>query len=146
MLPYRLLSDAGGRRSARRAVWSKKMRIWSYGRRQGALTGCHGEGVKVLAILLAQQDRDIYGDDRLGVRQGDIVFDCGAHMGVYTRKALSAGAKLVVAVEPTPVLVQKMGTATDFRSPSLLETKHFDERKSDGSPHFLPGPTSTTGC
>ena len=31
-----------------------------------------------------------------------------------------------------------MGTATDSRSPSLLETKHFDERKSDGSPHFLP--------
>ena len=30
-----------------------------------------------------------------------------------------------------------MGTATDFRSPSLLETKHFDERKSDGSPHFF---------
>ena len=29
-----------------------------------------------------------------------------------------------------------MGTATDFRSPSLLETKHFDERKLDGSPHF----------
>ena len=41
---------------------------------------------------------------------------------------------------------QKMGTATDFRSPSLLETKHSDERKSDGSPHFLPGPTSATGC
>ncbi len=59
-----------------------------------------------MAILLAQQDRDIYGDDRLGVRQGDIVFDCGAHIGVYTRKALSAGAKLVVAVEPTPVLVE----------------------------------------
>ena len=34
-------------------------------------------------------------------------------------------------------VTQKMGTATDFRSPSLLETKHFDERKSDGSPHFF---------
>ena len=46
----------------------------------------------MLPILLAQQDRDIYGHDGLGVRQGDIVFDCGAHIGVYTRKALSAGA------------------------------------------------------
>ncbi len=64
------------------------------------------EGGDLLAILLAQQDRYIYGDDRLGVRQGDIVFDCGAHVGVYARKALSAGAKLVVAVEPTPALVE----------------------------------------
>ena len=31
-----------------------------------------------------------------------------------------------------------MGTATDFRSPSLSETKHSGERKSDGSPHFFP--------
>ena len=61
---------------------------------------------EVLSIVLAQQDRDVYGDDSLGVRQGDIVFDCGAHVGVYAKKALSAGAKLVVAVEPTPVLVE----------------------------------------
>ena len=48
-------------------------------------------------------------------------------------------ANALAARGESPV-TQKMGTATDFRSPSLLETKHFDERKSDGSPHFYPDP------
>lgn len=37
-----------------------------------------------------------------GARAGDIVLDCGAHVGTYTRAALLAGAKLVVAIEPAP--------------------------------------------
>src|SRR6266699_3485688 len=36
------------------------------------------------------------------VRQGDIVLDCGANIGVFTRKAPSRGAALVVAIEPAP--------------------------------------------
>ena len=47
---------------------------------------------EILAILLAQQQRNIYGDQTWGVRKGDIVLDCGAHVGTYTRKALDAGA------------------------------------------------------
>jgi FkbM family methyltransferase len=31
------------------------------------------------------------------------VLDCGANIGVFTRKALTAGARLVVAIEPTPL-------------------------------------------
>ena len=50
-------------------------------------------------------------------------------------RTLSGAAPLAARGE-SPV-TQKMGTATDFRSPSLLETKHFDERKSDGSPLFF---------
>ena len=48
----------------------------------------------------------------------------------------------LAALGESPV-TQKMGTARyshRFRSPSLFETTHFDERKSDGSPHFLPAP------
>lgn len=52
----------------------------------------------VLPLLLAQQRQEIYGH----VRPREIVLDCGAHVGVYTRRALDAGAKLVVAVEPAP--------------------------------------------
>ena len=48
----------------------------------------------------------------------------------------------LTAHSESPV-TQKMGTATDFRSPFLLETKHFDERKSDGSPHFLLEPVDS---
>src|SRR5262245_37415827 len=55
---------------------------------------------ELLASLLAEQEENIYGAGDQGVRAGDIVFDCGAHVGVFTRVAIAAGAKLVVAVEP----------------------------------------------
>jgi FkbM family methyltransferase len=56
----------------------------------------------VLMSLLAEQDRKIYGEGETGVQPGDVVIDCGAHVGAFTREALKAGAKLVVAVEPAP--------------------------------------------
>ena len=52
----------------------------------------------ILPVLLAQQETHIYGF----VKPGEIVLDGGAHVGVYTRRALDAGAKLVVAIEPAP--------------------------------------------
>jgi FkbM family methyltransferase len=57
----------------------------------------------VLPILLAQQESKVYGANKeVDVHAGDIVLDCGAHIGVYTREALSLGARLVVAIEPAP--------------------------------------------
>lgn len=55
-----------------------------------------------LAEMLAEQEREVYGSDKGGVRPGDIVLDCGANVGVYTRHALNRGAKVVVAIEPAP--------------------------------------------
>lgn len=55
---------------------------------------------------LAEQDRDIYGHAPESVRQGDVVLDCGANVGLFTRKALAAGASLVVAIEPGPENVE----------------------------------------
>ncbi len=52
----------------------------------------------VLPVLLSQQEQRIYGP----LRTGDVVLDCGAHVGVYTREALRAGASLVIAIEPAP--------------------------------------------
>lgn len=57
----------------------------------------------LLPFHLAEEERNIYSRDGIAVRKGDIVLDCGAHVGVYTRKALEAGAKLVVAIEPAPI-------------------------------------------
>lgn len=56
----------------------------------------------VMPVLLAQQQARIYGE----VAAGEIVIDGGAHVGVYTRRAIDAGAKLVVAVEPAPENVE----------------------------------------
>ncbi len=56
----------------------------------------------VLPFNLAEQERKIYGTGDRAVRVGDIVLDCGANVGVYTRVALDAGAKQVVAIEPAP--------------------------------------------
>jgi FkbM family methyltransferase len=61
---------------------------------------------RILPTILAQQQRNIYGDETWGVHPGDIVLDCGAHVGTYTKKALAAGARLVVAIEPTPETVE----------------------------------------
>jgi FkbM family methyltransferase len=56
----------------------------------------------VLPFNLAEQERKIYGVGARDVRPGDIVLDCGANVGVYTREALKNGAKVVVAIEPAP--------------------------------------------
>jgi FkbM family methyltransferase len=48
------------------------------------------------------------------VRPGDIVIDCGAHVGVFTRRALTLGARKVLAVEPAPQNVKCLNR--NFRS------------------------------
>lgn len=55
-----------------------------------------------LVYDLAEQECRIYGDHENGERRGDVVVDCGANVGVYTKTALANGAKLVVAIEPGP--------------------------------------------
>ena len=68
-----------------------------------------GGNNEILSILLAQQRRKIYGDAATGgVRAGDVVLDCGAHIGTYVRTALNAGARLVVAIEPSPQAVESL--------------------------------------
>jgi FkbM family methyltransferase len=56
----------------------------------------------VLPFNLAEQERKIYGEGKHFVQPGDVVLDCGANMGVFTRVALDHGARLVVAIEPAP--------------------------------------------
>jgi FkbM family methyltransferase len=53
-------------------------------------------GVKEMTALA---EYEIEGNQ---VQPGDTVIDCGAHVGLYTKLALSRGAGLVVAVEPDP--------------------------------------------
>ena len=67
---------------------------------EGNIWTVHGD--RYLPSLLSEQRLDIYEPPGHEVRQGDIVLDCGANIGVFTRKALSRGAALVVAIEPAP--------------------------------------------
>jgi FkbM family methyltransferase len=56
-----------------------------------------------LAVVLAEQEQEMYGHaGSFGVRPGDVVIDGGAHVGLYTRTALAAGASRVVTFEVTP--------------------------------------------
>jgi FkbM family methyltransferase len=56
-----------------------------------------------LAVVLAEQEFAMYGDaGGLGVHRGDVVIDAGAHVGLFTRTALEAGASKVVTFEVTP--------------------------------------------
>jgi FkbM family methyltransferase len=55
-----------------------------------------------LPFNLAEQEVKLYGTGKQAVQLGDIVLDCGANIGIYTREALAEGAKLVVAIEPAP--------------------------------------------
>ena len=61
---------------------------------------------RFLKYTLAEQELEIYGSGSRGVQPGDVVLDCGANNGVFTRTALSRGARLVVAIEPTPNTVE----------------------------------------
>lgn len=57
----------------------------------------------ILPFNLAEQSRDIYKTETAeGIRKGDVVVDCGAHVGTFTHFALARGAGKVISVEPSP--------------------------------------------
>jgi methyltransferase, FkbM family len=56
----------------------------------------------VLPFNLAEMERQIYGSGQHFIHPGDIVLDCGASDGDFTRVALRAGAKMVVSIEVSP--------------------------------------------
>ncbi len=58
-------------------------------------------GEELLRFLQWEQViQKCYSHPHAQVLPGDVVIDCGAHVGVFTRVALEKGARLVVAVEP----------------------------------------------
>lgn len=58
------------------------------------------------AYLFAEHDWLAENHPDLRVRPGNIVLDCGAHVGVFTGKALALGAAKVVAIEPNPTNIE----------------------------------------
>ena len=75
-------------------------------------------GVYVIKHLQWEQVvQKVYHHPQVHVGAGDVVIDCGAHIGGFTRVALDAGAHLVVAVEP------ERSNAESFRRNLAAEMK-----------------------
>lgn len=65
--------------------------------------GSHLGGRDLLAYLLTEHASMARANPAERVRRGDIVLDCGAHIGVFTQEALRRGAQKVIAIEPDPI-------------------------------------------
>jgi FkbM family methyltransferase len=61
---------------------------------------------RFLKFTLGEEKLEIYDGDDVAVKPGDVVLDCGANVGVFTRTALNRGASLVVSIEPAPATVE----------------------------------------
>jgi FkbM family methyltransferase len=61
---------------------------------------------RFLKVTLGEERMEIYDHDAVSVKPGDVVLDCGANVGVFTRTALDRGASMVVAIEPAPKTVE----------------------------------------
>ncbi len=69
-------------------------------------SGAASDGKELLAYLISEHRWMGEANPGQGVRPGDIVVDCGAHVGTFTDEALRRGAGTVVAIEPEPVNVE----------------------------------------
>ncbi len=76
-------------------------------------------GIDVINHLQWEQAiQKVYDHPQVHVRPGDVVIDCGAHIGGFTRLALRAGARLVVAIEPEQAneLALRMNFAAELKA------------------------------
>jgi FkbM family methyltransferase len=65
-----------------------------------------------------QKVQQVYSLPQVHVQPGDVVIDCGAHIGGFTRVALDAGAGLVIAIEPETanILAFRKNFASELKS------------------------------
>jgi len=65
-----------------------------------ALTGSESDAADVVAHLTSEHEWMEAHNPAAQVRRGDIVLDCGAHVGSFSKFALDHGASKVIAFEP----------------------------------------------
>jgi FkbM family methyltransferase len=60
------------------------------------------ESPEHLAFLLVEFQRNVYFSNFVRVKPDAIVLDIGANIGLFTKEALTAGARQVIGMEPNP--------------------------------------------
>ena len=68
--------------------------------------GAQMSGPALLSYLIGEQQWIIGATPQAQLKQGDIVVDCGAHVGVFSDRAFREGASQVIAFEPDPIQIQ----------------------------------------
>ena len=68
--------------------------------------GSSWDGRHLLAYHVAEQEWVSSRNPEKMVGKGDIVIDCGAHVGAYSAQALAFGAEKVIAIDPDPTQVE----------------------------------------
>ncbi len=69
----------------------------------GAFWGRRDDRYLLWSLVNEQLVEQVYQQDPVVVRPGDVVVDVGSHLGTFTRFALNEGARQVVGFEPDPV-------------------------------------------
>ena len=72
---------------------------------QGVFWMPPSEGPVALRDMLGNIEKEIYSYKGQTVKPGQIVLDCGAHLGSFVRFALNKGAATVIAIEPSALKV-----------------------------------------
>jgi FkbM family methyltransferase len=66
----------------------------------GDFRGRLQDGWLIEILLREQMEECIYDHPAVRIRSGDVVLDCGGHIGTFARFALERGARQVVSIEP----------------------------------------------
>ena len=61
-----------------------------------------GAEVSRLANCIAEQQAGIYTPNEPPMKTGDVILDCGANIGTFSKKCFQYHPKLVISVEPAP--------------------------------------------
>ena len=64
------------------------------------------DGPALLSYLIGEQQWIIEETPEARLKPGDIVVDCGAHVGAFSDRAFREGASKVIAFEPDPIQIQ----------------------------------------
>jgi len=68
----------------------------------GDFQGRLQDGWLIEILLREQMEECIYDHPSIHIRSGDVVLDCGGHIGTFARFALERGARQVISFEPEP--------------------------------------------